>query len=39
MAIKKYILDVKEHKFPNKEYTYSIKQEDLDLLKQSNHWK
>ena len=39
MAIKQYILDVKEHKFPNGDYTYSIKKDDLESLKQSNHWK
>lgn len=39
MAIKKYIEDVKTGKFPDAEYTYPLKPEDLELLKQSLKWK
>jgi len=39
MAIEKYILDVKNRNFPSEEYTYPIKEEQLEDLKQSKYWK
>ena len=38
MAIKKYIEEVKENKFPGKDYAYTIKPEELESLRQSKYW-
>ena len=38
MAVKKYISEVKEHKFPNTEYSYPIKKEELEILVESKSW-
>jgi len=38
MAVKKYISEVKEHKFPNTEYSYPIKKEELEILMESKSW-
>ncbi len=39
MAVKHYIQDVKEKRFPGKEYSYPIKDEQLERLKKSKKWK
>ena len=39
LAIAKYIEEVKNKKFPDLNYTYPIKQEELENLRQSNFWK
>ena len=39
LAIKEYINEVKTKEFPNKNYTYSIKDEELKDLKKSKFWK
>jgi len=39
LAIVKYIEEVKNKKFPDLNYTYPIKQEELENLRQSNFWK
>ena len=39
MAVKHYIQDVKEKRFPNEEYSYPIKEEELERLKKSKMWK
>jgi 3-methyl-2-oxobutanoate hydroxymethyltransferase len=38
MAIKKYIEEVKNGKFPMEEYSYALKEEDLVLLRDSYYW-
>ena len=38
MAVKHYIQDVKEKQFPDDEYSYPIKTEQLDRLKKSKKW-
>jgi len=38
MAIKKYINDVKECRYPGNEYSYSINPEELDILQKSRFW-
>jgi len=38
MAIKKYIEDVKNRKFPSKEYCYLMKEEELANVKKSIYW-
>ena len=38
LAIKKYISEVKERKFPSPEYTYPLKEEELNNLRQSIYW-
>jgi len=39
LAIVKYIEEVKNKKFPDLNYTYPIKQEELENLRESNFWK
>ncbi len=39
LAIKEWIKDVQESKFPSKEECYNLKKEDLDKLKQSQMWR
>lgn len=39
MALQRYITDVRTRKFPGEEFTYSIKPEDLNQLKQSSFWR
>ena len=39
LAIKKYISEVKERKFPSREYTYPLKEEELNKLRESQYWK
>jgi 3-methyl-2-oxobutanoate hydroxymethyltransferase len=39
MAIREYVKDVRDRRFPGEEYTYSIKEEDLAHLRMSSHWK
>ena len=39
MVIKRYIEDVKDGKFPTEEYSYPLKEEDLNVLKMSKCWK
>jgi 3-methyl-2-oxobutanoate hydroxymethyltransferase len=38
-AIRKYISDVKNNKFPDEECIYPLKKEELDILKTSPFWK
>lgn len=38
-AIKEYIDQVKNEKFPDESYTYPIKQEELEILRKSKYWK
>lgn len=38
MAVKRYITEVREHKFPNKEYSYPVKIEELKELEASTQW-
>jgi len=38
MAVKKYIYEVKNKLFPNKEYCYPIKPEELKVLQESDLW-
>ena len=38
MAIKKYIEEVKGKDFPKEEYSYPLKENDLDILKTSSRW-
>jgi hypothetical protein len=39
MAIREYIKDVRDRRFPGEGYTYSIKEEELAALRMSNYWK
>jgi len=39
MAVKHYILDVKDMRFPGEEYSYPIKDEELSEIKKSKMWK
>ncbi|MBC8490636.1 MAG: 3-methyl-2-oxobutanoate hydroxymethyltransferase [Bacteroidetes bacterium] len=39
MAVNHYIQDVKEKQFPGEEYSYPIKDEQLERLKKSKMWK
>lgn len=39
MAIRQYITDVKTGKFPDAEYTYPLKAEELEVLKKSIKWR
>ena len=39
MAIKRYIDEVKNGTFPEEEYSYPLKEEDLKILKMSKYWK
>ena len=39
MAVSKYIGDVKNNIFPGDEYSYPLKQEELDELRKSKYWK
>lgn len=38
LGIAKYVKDVKERKFPSPEYTYPLKEEELNKLKKSMYW-
>ncbi|MFC2128730.1 3-methyl-2-oxobutanoate hydroxymethyltransferase [Bacteroidota bacterium] len=38
MAIKQYIYEVKNNQFPQKEYSYPLKPEDLQILMASKNW-
>jgi ketopantoate hydroxymethyltransferase len=38
LAIKEYIIEVKSKKFPDKNYTYKIKNDELNELKKSDFW-
>jgi len=38
MAVKKYVSEVKENKFPCEEYCYPIKEEELKILQESRFW-
>ncbi len=39
MAVKAYVKEVKEGKFPGKDYSYPIEQEDLEKLFKSKYWR
>jgi len=39
MALAEYVREVKTHAFPNQEYIYPIKPEELDALTKSSWWK
>jgi 3-methyl-2-oxobutanoate hydroxymethyltransferase len=39
LALNKYVKDVKSGKFPNEEYNYKLKEEELNNLRQSKYWK
>jgi 3-methyl-2-oxobutanoate hydroxymethyltransferase len=39
MAIREYIKDVRDRRFPGEGYTYSIKEEELAALRMSHYWK
>jgi 3-methyl-2-oxobutanoate hydroxymethyltransferase len=39
MAIREYVKDVRDRRFPGEEYTYSIKGEELAHLHMSSYWK
>lgn len=39
LAVKKYVEEVRDRKFPDNEYTYSIKEKDLEVLKGSKYWR
>ena len=38
LAIRKYIQDVKERKFPSPDYTYPLKEEELNNIRKSQYW-
>lgn len=38
MAIEKYIKEVKSREFPSYDYTYPLKQEELENLRKSQYW-
>jgi 3-methyl-2-oxobutanoate hydroxymethyltransferase len=38
LAIEKYISEVKDRSFPNDDYNYPIKPEELENIKQSQYW-
>lgn len=38
MALAEYVLEVRERKFPDQEYTYPIKEHELAALKTSQYW-
>ena len=38
LAVKAYIKDVKEKKFPSSEYIYPLKNEELNELRKSKYW-
>lgn len=38
LAIKKYIQEVKDKKFPSQEYTYPLKDSELQELRKSQYW-
>jgi 3-methyl-2-oxobutanoate hydroxymethyltransferase len=39
MAIREYVKDVRGRRFPDAEYTYALKEEELAALRASSHWK
>jgi 3-methyl-2-oxobutanoate hydroxymethyltransferase len=39
MAIREYVKDVRSRRFPDEDYTYRLKDEELAALRLSNHWK
>jgi 3-methyl-2-oxobutanoate hydroxymethyltransferase len=39
MAIQEYIKEVKDKTYPQEEYSYPLKEEDLNILKKSKYWK
>jgi 3-methyl-2-oxobutanoate hydroxymethyltransferase len=39
MAVKRYVQEVKEKTFPQEEYSYPLKEEELSLLQTSMEWK
>ncbi|MGA3095702.1 MAG: 3-methyl-2-oxobutanoate hydroxymethyltransferase [Bryobacteraceae bacterium] len=39
MAIREYVKDVRGRRFPDEEYTYALKEEELAALRMSSHWK
>lgn len=39
MAVKKYVDEVKENKFPCEEYCYPIKEDELKILEESRFWR
>lgn len=39
MAVERYVQEVKTGKFPGKEFSYPIKETELNNLKTSHHWK
>jgi 3-methyl-2-oxobutanoate hydroxymethyltransferase len=38
MAVREYVKDVHDRRFPHEGYIYSIKEEELAALRNSNHW-
>lgn len=38
LAIKRYVREVKERSFPSPEYTYPLKEEELNELRKSKYW-
>ena len=38
LAISKYVRDVKQKKFPNEDYTYRLKDQELIALRKSQYW-
>jgi 3-methyl-2-oxobutanoate hydroxymethyltransferase len=39
MAIREYVKDVRNRRFPDEGYTYALKEEELAALRASSHWK